>query len=112
MFVRNSEVQKHLGESEACMLFQNIFGVLQPPTSVLRPYHSAVHVTYTANVTRNSVDKHSNTVPFDSRSTTILSAPMIRIHTCTGGAWPPVARACAPVCPSLAMPLNCCQVHL
>ena len=68
MFVRNSEVKKHLGESEACMLFQNIFGVLQPPTSVLRPYHSAVHVTYTANVTRNSVDKHSDTVPFDLKT--------------------------------------------
>ena len=33
----------------------------------------------------------------------ILSVP---IHTCTGGAQPLVARACAPVCPSLATPLN------
>ena len=43
----------------------------------------------------------------DSQSTMILSVPIICIHTCTGGARPLVARARAPVCPSLAMPLWC-----
>ena len=33
------------------------------------------------------------------------SVPIIRMLTCTGGAQPLVARACAPVCPSLASPL-------
>ena len=42
----------------------------------------------------------------DLRSTTILSAPIIRLRTCTGGARPLVARARAPVCPSLATPLG------
>ena len=42
----------------------------------------------------------------DLRLTTILSASIIRLCTCTGGARPPVARAHGPVCPSLAMPLK------
>ena len=42
----------------------------------------------------------------DSRLTMILSVPIIRMRTYTGGAQPPAARACAPVCPSLATPLN------
>ena len=32
-------------------------------------------------------------------------ASIICMHPCTGGAWPQAARACAPVCPSLATPL-------
>ena len=37
----------------------------------------------------------------------LLSALIVRMRTFTGGAWPLVARARAPVCPSLAiaMPL-------
>ena len=42
----------------------------------------------------------------DLRSTTMLSAPIIHKRTCAGGAQPPVARARAPVCPSLATPLS------
>ena len=42
----------------------------------------------------------------DLRSTTVLSALIICRHACTGGVQPQVARACAPVCPSLAMPLS------
>ena len=45
IFVRNSEVQKHLEGCGACMLPQNIFGVLSPPTLLLRPHSSAVYVT-------------------------------------------------------------------
>ena len=40
------------------------------------------------------------------RSTAILSAPIIHMRTCSGGARPLVARARAPVCPSLATPLR------
>ena len=47
----------------------------------------------------------------DSRLTMILSALIIRMHTYTGGTWPLVARACAPVCPSLAVP-QCAPVWL
>jgi len=39
------------------------------------------------------------------RLITVHLAPIIFRSTCTGGAQPPVARACAPVCPSLATPL-------
>ena len=46
----------------------------------------------------------------DLRSTMILSAPIIRLRTCTGGARSVVARARAPVCPSLATPLSRFQV--
>ena len=35
----------------------------------------------------------------------VLLASIICMHPCTGGAWPQAARACAPVCPSLATPL-------
>ena len=42
----------------------------------------------------------------DSWSTMMLSAPIIRMYACTGGVRPLVARARAPVCPSLAMPVT------
>ena len=54
----------------------------------------------------NSMDIHSDTAkrPFSAQFA-VLSAPIIHMRTCTGGARAPVARARAPVCPSLATPL-------
>ena len=40
-----------------------------------------------------------------AKCSTLLSAPIIRMLTCTGGARPLVARARAPVSPSLVTPL-------
>ena len=47
------EVQKHLGGegSRACSP-QKMFGISQPPRSVLRPYRTAVYVGYTAKSRR------------------------------------------------------------
>jgi len=45
----------------------------------------------------------------NSRLIAVHSAPIIFRSACTGGAQPPVARARAPVCPSLATPLNQCN---
>ena len=44
--------------------------VTEPPRSVLRPYRSAVYITRIqwAYETRNSVDIHSDTAPFDFRT--------------------------------------------
>ena len=44
----------------------------------------------------DSVDIHSDRLAPDLRSTTILSARIIHMRTCTGGARPPVARVHAP----------------
>ena len=61
---------------------------------------------FTASQVSSEADSRTVSVAPDLRSTTILSAPIIRLLTCTGGAQPLVARARAPVCPSLATPLN------
>ena len=49
---------------------QKIIGILQPLRSVLRPYRSVVYVTRVqwAYETRNSVDIHSDTAPFDFKT--------------------------------------------
>ena len=80
-------------------------------------YRSAVYVTYMANsrvygeCTRLvilwiyiAILHHSISRPF-STWFPINNVPIIRMRTCTGGAPPLVARACAPVCPSVATPL-------
>ena len=48
----------------------------------------------------------------NSRLITVHSAPVIFRSACTGGAQPPVARARAPVCPSLATPLVVSDTYL
>ena len=71
------------------------------PRSVLKPHRSAVYITYTANSRAMSVRdlqfcglyvaipcvvRFQDSLALDSRSTTILSVPIIRMHICTGGA--------------------------
>ena len=121
ILVRNSEVQKHLEGCGACMLPQNIFGVLSPPTLLLRPHSCAVYVTirqtrvWWAYVTRNSVAilRHSICRPLSARFTIDNGT----ISADDSGAYlrwwarPPVARARAPVCPSLATPLCTCSTY-
>ena len=76
------------------MLPQNL-GILQPPMSVLRLYHKSL-----------TVSLRTVSIAIDLQSTTILIRVLIiQLHTFTGGAQPLVARAHAPVCPRLAMPL-------
>ena len=118
------EVQKHLGGggggSRACSP-QKIFGISQPPRSVLRPYRTAVYVDYTAKSRRygermrlgilwiylailcRSISRLFSAHRFGINNDRISAD---NLHTCTGGARPLFARARAPVCPSLATPLG------
>ena len=94
------EVQKHfggLGHSPP-----EIFTISQPPSSVLKPHHLYGKVTYgehTRLILRYCAVRFHDCLPPDSQSTTIL-------YNHRSGAQPLVARARAPVCPSLATPLG------
>ena len=71
------------------------YRILQPPRLVLMLYCKLL----------NGKLANGECIASDLQSTTILSVPINRLRTCTGGARPLVARARAPVCLSLATPL-------
>ena len=107
MFVRNFA---QIAEAHALL----ILWILQTPRLVMRPYRSAVYVAYTPNSHTVSVQNSamlccSLSRRFDAQfaiNNDTISTDNLLAYTCTGGAWPLVARACAPVCPSLATPLS------
>ena len=57
------------------------------------------------------MDTYRDTEPFDLKEAEpfdlkeAVSNYNLHAYTCTGGVRPPVARGCAPVCPSQTMPL-------